>query len=97
MPEWLDIFLRWTGITFWCLAIGVPTWLFLCALAELLDYLRWERHIHGPKKANLRELAWHGWHRRRDFLPFGRNFTSISIGRFSWHGLRDWRETWSFK
>ncbi|MFD2299933.1 hypothetical protein QRO11_03570 [Paracidovorax citrulli] len=96
MSEVLDIFFRWTGITFWCLAVGLPSLAFLRALADLVDYLRWLRHIHGRERASWRALAGIGWRSRSDFLPFGRSFTSTSIGRFSWHGLRDWREERNF-
>ncbi|MBF9265225.1 hypothetical protein [Paracidovorax cattleyae] len=74
MAEAFDIFFRWTGITFWCVAVGAPSWLFLRAFVELADYLRWLRHIYGPKRATWQSLVRFGWCRRGDFLPFGRSF-----------------------
>ena len=83
-------FFKWSGIGFWA-ALGlvlIPP--FLKACVELLDYLRWLRHVHG-KQATALKLLRHGWKRKTDFLPLGRKFTSASIGSHEWHGVRDWR------
>ena len=85
-----DQFFKWSGVCFWTVVgfVFIPP--FLTACVELVDYLRWIRHVYG-EKASASKLIHHGWKRKGDFLPLGRRFTSVSIGRCEWHGVCDWR------